>query len=62
MRLLLQGHSPIAAVVKALHETYTHLYNGGAPADLNSKIASAKEMNDFLDGESYRKWQREYLH
>lgn len=62
VRILLQGHSPIAAVVKALHETYTHLYNGGAPADLKSKIASAKEMNDFLDGESYWKWQREYLH
>ena len=62
VRILLQGHSAIAATVKALHETYTHLYNGGAPADLKSKIASAQEMERLLDGESYRKWQREYLH
>ncbi|HEV2007597.1 MAG TPA: isocitrate lyase/phosphoenolpyruvate mutase family protein [Burkholderiales bacterium] len=62
VRILLQGHSAIAAVVKALHETYLHLYSGGTPADLKSKIASAQEMDDFLDGESYRKWQREYLH
>jgi carboxyvinyl-carboxyphosphonate phosphorylmutase len=62
VRILLQGHSPIAAVVKALHQTYTHLHNGGAPADLKSKIVSAQEMERLLDGESYRKWQREYLH
>ena len=27
VRILLRGHQPVAAVVKALHETYTHLYN-----------------------------------
>ena len=60
-RILLQGHQPVAAAVKALHETYTHLYNGGAPADLKSKIASPQEMERLLDGESYRNWQREFL-
>ena len=60
-RILLQGHQPVAAAVKALHETYTHLYNGGTPADLKSKLAAPQEMERLTDGESYKKWQREYL-
>ena len=60
-RILLQGHQPVAAAVKALRETYEHLYRGGAPADLKSKIASAKEMEAFTLGETYRDWQRQYL-
>ncbi|MBI4192338.1 MAG: isocitrate lyase/phosphoenolpyruvate mutase family protein [Betaproteobacteria bacterium] len=61
-RILLQGHQPVAAAVKALHETYTHLFSGGAPADLKSKIASAQEMGKLTDGENYKKWRKEYLH
>ncbi|MBI4193622.1 MAG: isocitrate lyase/phosphoenolpyruvate mutase family protein [Betaproteobacteria bacterium] len=61
-RILLQGHQPVAAAVKALQETYAHLYNGGAPADLKSKIASAQEMERLVNGDTYRKWQRDYLH
>jgi len=60
-RILLQGHQPIAAAVKALHEIYTHLFNGGAPADLRPKIASPQEMERLVNGENYRKWQRDYL-
>jgi oxaloacetate decarboxylase len=60
-RILLQGHQPVAAAVKALHEIYTHLYNGGAPADLKSKVASPEEMGRLTDSDSYKKWQREYL-
>lgn len=61
VRILVQGHPPVAAAIKALRETYTHLFNGGAPADLKPKIASADEMKEFLDSASYRQWQREYL-
>ncbi len=60
-RVLLQGHQPIAAAVKALRETYAHLFSGGAPAELKSKIASADEMEKFVNGESHKQWQREYL-
>jgi carboxyvinyl-carboxyphosphonate phosphorylmutase len=60
-RVLLQGHQPIAAAVKALKDTYAHLFGGGAPADLKSKIASAEEMERFVNGDSYKQWQREYL-
>jgi carboxyvinyl-carboxyphosphonate phosphorylmutase len=62
VRVLLQGHQPVAAAVRALHEAYAHLFNGGAPADLKSKGASAQEMERLLGSENYRKWQREYLH
>ena len=31
-RVLLQGHQPVAAAVKALQECYSHLFKGGAPA------------------------------
>ena len=61
VRILLQGHQPVAAAVKALRETYTHLYTGGAPADLKSKIASTDDMERYLNGANYQKWQREYL-
>ena len=60
-RVLLQGHQPLPAAVKALKEVYTHLYNGGAPADLRDKIASAKEMDALVKGDAYKKWQRDYL-
>lgn len=60
-RILLQGHLPVAAAVKALREAYTHLFHGGAPADLKSKVASQQEMESLVNGEAYRKWQREYL-
>jgi len=60
-RVMLQGHQPVAAAMKALKEVYAHLYNGGAPADLKDKIASAKEMDALVSGDAYKKWQREYL-
>jgi carboxyvinyl-carboxyphosphonate phosphorylmutase len=60
-RILLLGHQPVAAAVKALRDTYAHLFGGGAPADLKSRIASAQEMEALVAGDNYRKWQREYL-
>lgn len=60
-RILLQGHLPVAAAVKALREAYTHLFNGGAPSDLKSKVASHQEMESLVNAEAYRKWQHEYL-
>ncbi len=60
-RILLQGHQPVAAAVKALQETYTHLFSGGAPADLKSKVASAHDMERLVHGENYKQWQSAYL-
>jgi len=60
-RILLQGHQPVAAAVKALREVYAHLHSGGAPAELKDRVASAKEMEQYTRGESYKQWQRDYL-
>jgi oxaloacetate decarboxylase len=60
-RVLLQGHPPVAAAVKALKEVYAHLYNGGAPADLKDRIAPVKEMDALVNGEAYKKRQKDYL-
>ena len=60
-RVLLQGHQPVAAAVKALRETYTHLFGGGAPPDLKDRVASAKEMEELVGGAAYKQRQRDYL-
>jgi len=60
-RVLLQGHQPVAAVVKTLREVYTHLFSGGTPAELKDKIASAKEMDELTSGAAYKQWQRDFL-
>ncbi|MGE5525642.1 MAG: isocitrate lyase/PEP mutase family protein [Rhodospirillaceae bacterium] len=60
-RILLQGHQPVAAAVKALREVYVHLHSGGAPAELKDRIASAKEMEQYTRGEEYRQRLRDYL-
>lgn len=60
-RIMLQGHLPVAAAVKALRETYAHLFNGGAPADLKSKIASAEEMEQLINKASYTQWLHDYM-
>ncbi len=61
VRFCLQGHPAVAAVVKALRDTYAHLYAGGAPADLKSRIATPEEMERLMGSAVYRNWQREYL-
>ncbi len=60
-RVLLQGHQPVAAAVKALRETYAHLFGGGAPAELKDKVASAREMDELVNGAVYKQWQRDFL-
>ena len=60
-RVLLQGHQPVAAAVKALRAVYEHLHNGGAAADLKDKIASNKEMDALVFGEDYKQYMRDFL-
>jgi oxaloacetate decarboxylase len=60
-RVLLQGHQPVAAAVKAVNEVYTHLFNGGAPTDLKDRIASAGDIDKLVNAAAYKTWQRDYL-
>ena len=50
-----------AAAVKALREVYEHLYKGGAPADLKSRIASNDDMNAITRNADYKGWQKDFL-
>jgi carboxyvinyl-carboxyphosphonate phosphorylmutase len=60
-RVLLQGHQPVAAAAKALRECYEHLHQGGSPAELKDRIASAQEIDRLVNGESHKKWQKDFL-
>ncbi|HET9404849.1 MAG TPA: isocitrate lyase/phosphoenolpyruvate mutase family protein [Burkholderiales bacterium] len=60
-RVLLQGHQPIPAAVKALKEVYAHLFSGGAPAELKDKLAPAGDMDKLVNAAAYKTWQRDYL-
>jgi carboxyvinyl-carboxyphosphonate phosphorylmutase len=60
-RILLQGHQPVAAAVKAVREVYEHLFKGGAPGDLKSKLASNDEMNALTRNDQYKAWQKDFL-
>ena len=60
-RVMLQGHQPVAAAVKAIRDVYTHLYNGGAAADLKDKLAPAAEMEKLINAAAYKTWQKDYL-
>ncbi len=61
VRLLLQGHQPVAAVVKTLGEIYTHLYHGGSPVDLKSKIATPEEIAKLVRSAQYDAWRKALL-
>jgi oxaloacetate decarboxylase len=60
-RILLQGHQPVAAAVKALHDAYAHLFNGGAPVDLKSRVASTDEIDRLTLMEKYKEAWHQYL-
>lgn len=60
-RVLLQGHQPLAAAVKVLREIYTHLYSGGAAAELKSKIASNEEMDKMTHNSEYKQWIKTFM-
>jgi carboxyvinyl-carboxyphosphonate phosphorylmutase len=60
-RVLLQGHQPLAAAVKALREVYTHLYSGGAPSQLKSSIASNEEMDKMTHNALHQQWIKSFM-
>ena len=60
-RVVLQGHQPLAGAVKVLREIYSHLYTGGNPAELKSKIASNEEMDKMTHNADYKAWIKAYM-
>ena len=61
VRILLLGHPPVRAMAKTLRDVYTHLYNGGLPAELKDRLASVQEMEVLLGDARHAEWTREYL-
>jgi len=61
VRVQLQGHQPVAAIVKVLHEVYEHLHNDGAIESLESRLASDEVMKKITRNGDYKTWQKEFL-
>jgi carboxyvinyl-carboxyphosphonate phosphorylmutase len=61
VRIMLQGHQPLSAAIKALQETYEHLYRGGDPSELKARIASSDELGRVTGREEYARRRRDYL-
>ena len=60
-RILLQGHQPVAAAVKALRGVYEHLHRGGAPGELKPVIASPTELDSLMHADEYEQARNDYL-
>ena len=61
VRIMLQGHQPLSAAIKALRETYEHLHGGGDPAQLKARIASSEELDRVTGRDQYARYRNDYL-
>ncbi len=61
VRVLLTGHQPLAAALKALRDTYADLQAGGSVAELKGKILTGAEQEALLRGEDFKHWHQSYL-
>ena len=60
VRIALQGHQPIAAAIKAVHDTLRALRDGTPPNKLTG-IADAELMKRVTRDGDYTKWTKEFL-
>lgn len=60
VRIALQGHLPIAAAVKAVHDTLKALRDGVPPKEIQG-VASAELMKRVTRGADYDRWTKEFL-
>jgi oxaloacetate decarboxylase len=60
VRVALQGHQPLAAAVKAVHDTLKALKDGTPPAKL-SGIADAELMKRVTRDADYTRWTKDFL-
>jgi oxaloacetate decarboxylase len=58
VRVLFQGHQPLAAALKALWETYVALRNGEPTAAL---VAAPDDVARLVRSDAHREWQQEFL-
>ena len=60
VRVALQGHQPIMAAARAVHDTLKALREGTKPADLPGLPAPGLMATATRD-ESYKQWTRDFL-
>jgi carboxyvinyl-carboxyphosphonate phosphorylmutase len=60
VRVCLQGHLPIMAAVRAVHETLKALREGTPPGKIDT-VASAALMKQVTRDEDYARWTEEFL-
>lgn len=60
VRIALQGHLPIMAAVKAVHDTLKALRDGVPPKDIKTG-ASAELMQRVTRGGDYDRWTKDFL-
>ena len=61
IRFHLQGHAALAAMAKALHDTYTHFRAGGDADGLKPVLATPEEMARLLGVVDHERWRDAYL-
>ena len=61
VRILLQGHLPLAIAAKALAQAYQQLFAGAKPADLSAQALSAAEMDALTGGAIVKQSKRDFL-
>jgi len=60
VRICLQGHQPIMAAIRAVHETLRALREGTPPREL-ANLPSPDLMKLVTRGEDYGRWTKEFL-
>jgi carboxyvinyl-carboxyphosphonate phosphorylmutase len=60
VRVCLQGHLPIAAAIRAIHDTLKALREGVPPADITG-LAPAELMSQVTRQADYKRWTKEFL-
>lgn len=60
VRICLQGHQPIQAAIRAIHDTLKALREGTAPQDLEG-LASAELIKRVTRADDYARWSKEFL-
>ena len=60
VRICLQGHLPIMAAVRAVHDTLKALREGTPPAKIGG-IASDELMKQVTRDQSYKRWTKDFL-
>jgi carboxyvinyl-carboxyphosphonate phosphorylmutase len=61
VRFRLQGHAVLAAVAKAMYDTYMHLKAEGDPEALKPRLATPEEMARLLRAADYERFEETYL-